>query len=784
MFNRLFDILSPFRSMRARFSLAMGVTGIIFGIVLTSLIEWRIESVLRESAEKTLNSLASDIAATLTDDLANRQKEISLVADLIGVSGIVPPEMVRSVVDGLKQRQSAYAWIGMATPQGLVSASSDGILQDKDISSRPWFTGALKGAYLGDPHEAILLAQYMTPDANGDPPRFVDVAVPVYDEDKHLKGVLGAHLYWNWVQEVVTSTLTLRANGTPIEVLITTKDGDWRLRPGTKSSYLSLQHTNSSDGDYLQAKQVMQPKPGYLSLGWTVIVREDVRYAFAPIYESRNFMLGATALIAIIFALGTWLISGVLVKPILLLADEAKRHSHMSGMLPAEALNTKRDEAGILGQVMNRLANYDLLTGLTNRRQLTNRLNQLIANRTSYQGYSAALLIDVDDFGLLNNTKGREVGDQVLIAIARRLQQMFPQPYELSRIEGDEFVLLIDSLSQAPLEAEQAATREAEKILTCFQAPFSTPLGTYSCQASVGISMISENTVEVEDALLFAEVAMREAKRMGKNKHMIFNNHMRDDLAEQVLFKEELRAAIPSQLLVLYQPQVDKSGFVIGAELLVRWKHPVHGLISPGRFIPFAEQSGLIDPIGQWVLESACRQIKLWDNDPVKSALVLAVNVSAHEFNGPDYVDNIQQILIKTGANPKRLKLELTESALCVDVDIVVKKMLELKALGISFSLDDFGTGFSSLSYLQQMPIDQLKIDQSFIRNITTKIQDNSIVKSIIALGKSLGLEVIAEGVENKEQESCLEQFGCTIFQGYLFGKPMPLEEFERFVQT
>ena len=305
MFNRLFDILSPFRSMRARFSLAMGVTGIIFGIVLTSLIEWRIESVLRESAEKTLNSLASDIAATLTDDLANRQKEISLVADLIGVSGIVPPEMVRSVVDGLKQRQSAYAWIGMATPQGLVSASSDGILQDKDISSRPWFTGALKGAYLGDPHEAILLAQYMTPDANGDPPRFVDVAVPVYDEDKHLKGVLGAHLYWNWVQEVVTSTLTLRANGTPIEVLITTKDGDWRLRPGTKSSYLSLQHTNSSDGDYLQAKQVMQPKPGYLSLGWTVIVREDVRYAFAPIYESRNFMLGATALIAIIFALGT-----------------------------------------------------------------------------------------------------------------------------------------------------------------------------------------------------------------------------------------------------------------------------------------------------------------------------------------------------------------------------------------------------------------------------------------------------------------------------------------------
>ncbi|MBP8141113.1 MAG: EAL domain-containing protein, partial [Acidovorax sp.] len=288
-----------------------------------------------------------------------------------------------------------------------------------------------------------------------------------------------------------------------------------------------------------------------------------------------------------------------------------------------------------------------------------------------------------------------------------------------------------------------------------------------------------EDLISADDALKCTELAMLEAKKRGKNQAVLFDQRMQDELFARVQFEEALRSAIPSQLRGLYQPQIDQQRGLLGAEILVRWRHPEQGLVSPARFIPLAEETGLILSIGQWVLGAACRQLHQWAQDPATASLVLAVNVSVKEFRDAGYVDGVLRILQETQANPHRLKLELTESVLAEDVDAVVHKMQALKAVGISFSLDDFGTGFSSLSYLKRMPLDQLKIDQSFVRDVTTHASDASIVRAVIALGQGLGLNVIAEGVETVEQQRLLQAYGCGSYQGYLFGRPAPVEEFE-----
>ena len=270
---------------------------------------------------------------------------------------------------------------------------------------------------------------------------------------------------------------------------------------------------------------------------------------------------------------------------------------------------------------------------------------------------------------------------------------------------------------------------------------------------------------------------MQEAKRLGKGRVVVFDDRLQEGLIAQTRFERALRAAIPSQLLVLYQPQVDRDGRTVGAELLVRWKHTEQGLVSPAMFIPVAEQTGLIVDIGRWVLEQACRQLRAWSDDPLRRHLVLAVNVSSREFGHPGFVDGVREVLAATGADPARLKIELTESALAADVGEVVARMAALKSLGVRFSLDDFGTGFSSLGYLQRMPIDQLKIDQSFVRGMLTENSSASIVHTVIALGESLGVEVIAEGVETEAQRQALAELGCHHYQGYLFARPVPVEQ-------
>ena len=375
-----------------------------------------------------------------------------------------------------------------------------------------------------------------------------------------------------------------------------------------------------------------------------------------------------------------------------------------------------------------------------------------------------------------------QVGDQLLIAVAQRLRSLLHDEMALSRINGDEFLIVLEDLEPQAPQATAQAQSLAQKLLFSFRAPFALDAGTFSTHTSIGIYLITPQPPPVSEALQYAELAMREAKRLGKNQIAVFTERMQAQLAEQVRFEEELAAGIPEQLRVLYQPQVDQRDQVEGAELLVRWHHPDKGMISPALFIPLAEQTGLIMPIGRWVMEMACRQLKAWEDDVLRQHLVLSVNVSAREFASKDYVDQVQRILRRTGAHPGRLKLELTESALATDVEDVITKMHALKQLGLTFSLDDFGTGFSSLSYLRRMPIDQLKIDQSFVRNLARDHNDLSIVRTVISLGQNLAVGVIAEGVEESTQKDILEQLGCIHYQGYLYGKHMSLAEFEATV--
>jgi len=306
----------------------------------------------------------------------------------------------------------------------------------------------------------------------------------------------------------------------------------------------------------------------------------------------------------------------------------------------------------------------------------------------------------------------------------------------------------------------------------------------YRCKSCVGVSLFGAQATTVDELLKQADSAMSQGKQSGRDKVHFFDAQMQAALEERVRLEYWLQQAVPTQLMLHFQAQTDARGRIFGAEALIRWQHPEKGLISPAAFIPLAESSGLILPIGQWVIASACRQLKVWERDARTRHLVLSVNVSARQFQQPGFVQEVEQALQETGADPGLLKLELTESMLAENVDAMVAKMQQLRDRGVHFSLDDFGTGFSSLNYLKRLPIDQLKIDQSFVKDVLEDANDAAIVRSVIALGQSLGLAVIAEGVETQGQKDFLAVHGCAQFQGYLFGRPLPLADFERQLQT
>jgi diguanylate cyclase (GGDEF)-like protein/PAS domain S-box-containing protein len=429
---------------------------------------------------------------------------------------------------------------------------------------------------------------------------------------------------------------------------------------------------------------------------------------------------------------------------------------------------------------IHQLEHFDPLTGLPNRQFLQDALQKAMALSARTHRHGALLFLDLDDFKSFNDSRGPAQGDRLLDEVAQRLRACMRDAGTVARPGGDEFIILLEGLHEQPQEAATQAELAAEKVRMALAEPYQQGDSKACITASIGIALFKEHTVSVDSLLKHADTAMYQAKSDGRNTIRFYDPKMQSDLQERLRLVADLGQALAREQLQLYfQKQVNSQGHTLGAEVLLRWAHPERGLVSPAHFIPLAEETGAIVAIGLWVIQTACKQLKAWQSQPGLRDLTLAVNVSAKQFHQADFVDQVRRVLPQTAAKPSHLKLELTESVVLEQAEETIAKMRELKLLGLSFSMDDFGTGYSSLQYLKRLPLDQLKIDQGFVRDITTDPNDAAIVQTIIAMTEALGLNVIAEGVETRAQQDFLEQRGCHAFQGYFFGRPMPLAQFE-----
>lgn len=439
-------------------------------------------------------------------------------------------------------------------------------------------------------------------------------------------------------------------------------------------------------------------------------------------------------------------------------------------------------------QQMHELAFFDVLTGLPNRRLLLDRLQQALATCERTHRHAALMFLDLDHFKTLNDLHGHDVGDSLLVEVAQRLRTCLREEDSVARFGGDEFVVLLESLSIDKQEAGVRAELVAEKIRQSLAEPYllsrdGNEAITHHCSSSIGITVFREQAIGIDQLLKWTDMAMYRAKDAGRNAIRFFDPAMQAAIETRAALESDLNLALAQQQFELfYQVQVDAARRPLGAEVLLRWHHPQRGLVSPLEFIPLAEETGLILPIGAWVLEMACAQLKAWQSRSQLCDLALSVNVSARQFYQMDFVQQVQAAVRRHGIAPISLKLELTESLVLEDVQDAIAKMRALHEFGVSFAMDDFGTGYSSLSYLKNLPLDQLKIDQSFVRSIASDNADRVLVMTIVDLGMNFELDVVAEGVETEQQFTLLHRYGCPYFQGYLFSKPVPVVEFEQRV--
>jgi len=427
------------------------------------------------------------------------------------------------------------------------------------------------------------------------------------------------------------------------------------------------------------------------------------------------------------------------------------------------------------------LAFYDPLTHLPNRHLLMDRLGQTPSGRNRKRK-RALLFVDIDDFRTLNEAIGRETGDILLQEVARRLIECVRESDTVARLSGDEFGIMLEYLSDIAEQAAAQAQVVAEKIKASVGRPFSLAGREFHKTASIGISIFSAYPENANDVLQQAEIAMNLAKTAGRNTKRFFAPALQANVNARAVLEQDIRQAIKERQFVLYyQPQVEDSR-LIGVEALLRWNHPERGILPPSEFIPFAEETGLILPLGIWALDAACTQIAAWESQKEMANVSVAANISARQFRQPIFIDQVLSALHRTGANPANLKLELTESMLVENFEDVIAKMTVLKSHGLTFSMDDFGTGYSSLAYLKRLPLDQLKIDRAFIRDVLVDVVSGAIAQTVISLSKAMGLSVIAEGVETVEQRDFLVGLGCHAFQGYLFSRPLPVQDISSWV--
>jgi diguanylate cyclase (GGDEF)-like protein/PAS domain S-box-containing protein len=449
--------------------------------------------------------------------------------------------------------------------------------------------------------------------------------------------------------------------------------------------------------------------------------------------------------------------------------------------LRISGVNTDLTERKQTEKRIYQLAYCDQLTGLRNRRFLIEELEHVLARGQRSGRYGALLYLDLDNFKLLNDTMGHDMGDALLRQVARRLRCTVRHSDELARFGGDEFVVVLEELHGSRQGAASEAERIVAKILHVLDQPYQLDAFVFKSTASVGITIFDGDATSTETLLKQADLAMYNAKADGRNGARFFDPAMQDAANRRAAFEAAMVDGLSmGQFRLFCQPQFDGGGRLVGAEVLVRWQRSARDLIGPDHFIGFAEESGLIQPLGAWVLQESCRALARWKDDGALGRLKLAVNVSVHQMRDPQFPLAVGDILSGTGAPPERLYLELTESVFAENVDAISERMHALRARDICFSLDDFGTGYSSLGYLVRFPLAALKIDRSFVRDVNRSPGSAPIVEAIIALGRKLDLEIVAEGVEHEAQRSFLVRGGCSLFQGYLLGRPMPLAQFEQ----
>lgn len=500
------------------------------------------------------------------------------------------------------------------------------------------------------------------------------------------------------------------------------------------------------------------------------ILQNEVQAFEASASHNWYTYLGVTLVSLIIALLGSWLFSRW--------SSGLFRAYHAELSAQREELKRKADELILSESNIRHLAFHDVLTGLANRRLLIDRLQQQLHQNQRSMSFGALLFIDLDNFKTLNDTLGHDKGDDLLRQVAHRICCCVREEDTVARFGGDEFVVMLGRLSLEESEAAARARIVAEKILTTLRQEYYFDGQCYFSTPSIGITLIHDNAI-ADELLKQADLAMYRAKDAGRNCLYFFDPEMQQALSARAQMESELRIALQQeQLLLYYQPQVNALGELIGAEALVRWQHPQRGLVAPAEFIPVAEASGLILPLGSLVLRQACQQLSIWARTPGLSDLSLSVNISVHQFKQPSFADEVLALVERFQLVPERLKLELTESLLIDDMAFSIERMQFLKQQGVGFALDDFGTGYSSLAYIKQLPLDQLKIDRCFIDGLPEDANDAAITRIIISLAKELNLWVIAEGVETEAQWNFLQAIQCPGYQGYWFGRPVSAAEF------
>ena len=488
-----------------------------------------------------------------------------------------------------------------------------------------------------------------------------------------------------------------------------------------------------------------------------------------PPGENDHLQLGLTLAVMTLLIIGSSISAA--------LADKKLQHKEHD-LQRVNALLSQLDQARMS---LQQVAHYDALTSLVNRRGFNQLFAEKLSEKTKEGGMLAVVFLDIDHFKRINDSLGHDAGDELLKVLASHIKSSVRSHEDVvARFGGDEFCILIG------LQDREEARQMAQRIMMKMKEPIELAGRRMVMTTSIGISLFPEDGSTCEELLKNADLALYQSKGNGRNGLNFFSANLKTRATLELQLEEELRHALRENigLMLYYQPIFDlKTGLVSKLEALVRWQHPVHGLVPPSEFIPLAEESGLILPLGHWVMETALRQQARWRQDPQFARLSLAINVSARQFLQDDFVAQVLALVRQTGANPAQIKLELTESLLLDNVDSVIATMRALKAHGLGFSLDDFGTGYSSLSYLKRLPLDQIKIDQGFVRDVLLDASDAAIARSIIALAGSLGLSVIAEGVETTAHHQFLLAHGCQAFQGYLFGRPLTLEDFESRVR-